>query len=118
MVAASYDPTPPGKLVLNLTYPDELICLMLVHELAHAIEHPVGAGHDIAGYLANPHLEDNVVNVAADIVCQTYGITDYIERLAEAGASDCIPSDQLSAEQLAHARSLAAQFLTVLKQNT
>jgi hypothetical protein len=115
MVAASYDPSPPGKLVLNLTYADELICMMLVHELIHAIEHPVGTGHDVASYLENPHCEDRVVNIAADIVCQTYWITDYIERLADAGASDCVPPSQLTDDHLARARSIAAQLLGVLQ---
>ena len=116
--AGWYDPRPPGTLALNLTRPSEEVCLELIHELGHALRHPVGSSDDIAEYQNNPHDEDSIVNAAADIACQQFAIPDYMQRLSTVGALHCVPVDQLEADSRTQARNLADQLVKLLELHT
>src|SRR5262249_50876919 len=73
-----YNPTPPGELMLTMSRPNEEMVLSLIHELGHAILHPVGQEHDLASYQEHPGPEERLVHAAADVACQQYGIDGYI----------------------------------------
>lgn len=103
--------------MLNGQRPDEEVCLTLVHELVHAIEHPIGSRHNISDYRRNPHAQDSIVNAAAATVCGQFGITDYIERLASAGAPYCIKLEQLGTAEQARASDFARQLGELLKRH-
>jgi hypothetical protein len=111
-----YNPTLPGVLALTMSRPNEEICLSLVHELGHAVLHPVGSEHDVGTYLQHPLPEERLVHAAADIASRSYGIPDYLTRMASIGGTGCVSIDELGATERLVAEQLAQELVRLLAQ--
>ncbi len=109
-----YNPTPPAVLGLTLTRPAEEVCLSLVHELGHTVLHPVGSAHNVAAYQQHPVPEERLVHAAADAVVRQFGIGDYLTRMADIGATGCLPIEKLEPSERLQAEHLVSELLRLL----
>jgi hypothetical protein len=109
-----YNPAPPGVLALTMSRPNEEVCLSLVHELGHAVLHPVGSEDDVVAYQQHPVPEERLVHAAADVACRSYGILDYLARMANIGATGCVPIDELGVTERLAAEHLARELVRLL----
>ena len=111
-----YDPTPPGVLALSMSRPNEEVCLSLVHELSHAVLHPVGSQPDVTIYQRHPLPEERLVHAASDVASRRHGIPDYLTRMASIGSIGCVPINELGATERPAAEHLAGELVRLLAQ--